>query len=226
MREEIVWLMDELGSREDVRAAIVTGRGKVFSAGADLHERAHLDDEPGEYLRHSRATRESFFALTDCAVPVIAAVNVPAIGAGYATAACADFLILSDDAWIQMPEIERGLLGVAKFLSMHFGRSRARYLLFTGEKIDAPELHRLGVADALVSAISCCREPVTSPCRSQRRARWPYGGASRCSTPWSRCLPETGTPSNSATRTISKSDDARKAREAFLERREPRFTGR
>src|SRR5690606_29030127 len=95
---------------------------------------------------------ESFFAPADCEKPVIAAINGPAIGAGYALAAMSDILIASEDAWIQMPELDRGLLGGVQFLKQHFSRSRSRLLFFTGRKIDAAELHRIGVVDMLVPA--------------------------------------------------------------------------
>src|SRR5258707_10232231 len=82
-REEAICIFDAISDRDDVRVAILTGAGKVFSAGADIKERLDLVHEPGDYVRHNRLAREFFYAVTDCAKPVIAAVNGAAFGAGF-----------------------------------------------------------------------------------------------------------------------------------------------
>ena len=84
-RDEAIDIFDECGDRDDVRVIILTGAGKVFSAGADVKERVGLVSQPGDYTRHNRVTREFFYAIEDCTKPVIAAVNGPAIGAGFAS---------------------------------------------------------------------------------------------------------------------------------------------
>lgn len=151
-REELTWIFDGLSDNTDVRVVILTGAGHVFSAGADIKERSEMSTTDGEYLRHNRITRETFFAITDCRKPVIAALNGPAIGAGYAYAACADLLICAEDAYIQMPEIDVGLAGGAKFLMAHFPRAHARSIFLTGRKVPADELFRLGVVERVVPA--------------------------------------------------------------------------
>ena len=79
-RHECVALFDEMHDREDVRAIILTGAGRAFSAGADLKERPSA--EPGVYPAHNRLVRAAFDAIIECEKPVIAAVNGAAIGAG------------------------------------------------------------------------------------------------------------------------------------------------
>src|SRR5690606_32848837 len=150
-RENLVFAFEWLDASSDVSAVILTGAGHVFSAGADLHERDSIERQPGGFYTHNRITRDTFFVVRDCTKPVIAAINGPAIGAGYALAACCDILIASTEAWIQMPELDRGLAGGAKFLQMHFSRSRSRLLYFTGRKIDAEEMYRLGIIDEVVA---------------------------------------------------------------------------
>lgn len=145
LREEVIWLCDTLSERDDVHVIVLTGSGKVFSAGADIKERVGITTEDGDYIRHNRITREFFYAVTDCAKPVIAAINGPAIGAGYAIAAGCDILIAGESAWIQMPEIDRGLMGGAKFLEKHLPRSVARLLFFTGRRLGADKLLQYGV---------------------------------------------------------------------------------
>src|SRR5436305_14253558 len=70
-REELIRVFDTIGDRDDVRVAILTGAGKIFSAGADLKERAGMVQELGDYVRHNRLVREFFYAITDCSKPVI-----------------------------------------------------------------------------------------------------------------------------------------------------------
>ena len=74
------------------------------------------------------------WAITDCAVPVIGAINGPALGAGLAFAACCDILIASDNATFGTTEINVGLLGASSHLSMLVGRHKAREMFFTGER--------------------------------------------------------------------------------------------
>ena len=92
-REEIISIFDALSDRPDVRAVVLTGEGRTFSAGADLKERPGLSQEIGAYARHNRLVRESFNAVMECEKPVIAAINGAAIGAGCVLALCCDILI-------------------------------------------------------------------------------------------------------------------------------------
>jgi enoyl-CoA hydratase len=148
MREEMIRVFDGLSDREDVRVVVLTAQGKTFCAGADIKERRSMVKEPGDYISHNRITRECFYAISDCSKPVICAVNGPAIGAGFVTMLYCDIMIASEDAWFTMPEIDVGLAGGGKMMMEHLGRSWGRLLYFTGRRISAAELHRLGVISA------------------------------------------------------------------------------
>ncbi|MGZ3352110.1 MAG: enoyl-CoA hydratase-related protein, partial [Xanthobacteraceae bacterium] len=147
-REELITVFDAISDRDDIHVAILTAAGNTFSAGADLKERVDLVHEPGDYARHNRLVREFFYAVTDCAKPVIAAVNGPAIGAGFVLMLACDIMIASDNAYFSMPEINVGLAGGARFLMEHVGRSRTRSMYLTGRRVPAAELYRLGVIEA------------------------------------------------------------------------------
>jgi len=71
-REEIVRIFDVLHDTPEVRAVVLTGEGRAFSAGADLRERPNLSAEPGGYPRHNRLVRQAFDAVMECGKPVIA----------------------------------------------------------------------------------------------------------------------------------------------------------
>ena len=90
------------------------------------------------------------WAITDCAVPVIAAVNAHALGAGLAFVACCDMIIAAEEATFGAPEINVGLLGASSHLSLLVGRHKAREMFFTGERVPAAELHRVGAIRTVV----------------------------------------------------------------------------
>ncbi len=164
-REELLWLLDLISDRDDIHVVVLTGAGRIFSAGADIKERPTISTEVGDYRRHNRLTRDFFYAVTDCVKPVIGAINGAAIGAGYALAAGCDILIAAEGAYIQLPEIDRGLLGGAKFLEQHFPRTVSRLLFYTGRKLGAEAMHRYGMVVDVVpddqlldSALEIARE--------------------------------------------------------------------
>ena len=136
-----------------MRVAIFTASGdRAFIAGVDLK---NLRTEPSNVspthlVDAGLAVRRAMWSITDCAVPVIAAVNGPAIGAGLAFAACCDMIIASDNATFGATEINVGLLGASAHLSSLVGRHKAREMFFTGELVPAAELYRVGSVRAVV----------------------------------------------------------------------------
>jgi enoyl-CoA hydratase len=140
----------------EVRVAIFTAAGeRAFMAGVDLRsvERQVSDPDrlaPTLVTDPPRVARDAMWAITDCAVPVIGAINGPALGAGLAFAACCDMLVAAEGATFGAPEINVGLLGASAHLSMLVGRYKAREMFFTGERVPAAELHRLGAVRSVV----------------------------------------------------------------------------
>ena len=146
---EMAWVMDMLSDRRDVRVVVVTGAGKVFSAGADLKSRPDKS-KPGERWQHNRRARESYHAIRECTKPVIAAINGAALGAGLAVAASCDVLLAAEEASLGLPEIDVGLLGGGKHAQRLFPHSLRRRMMFTGYRVSGAEAYRLGVVEACV----------------------------------------------------------------------------
>ena len=144
---EMAWVFDSLSDRRDVRVAILTGAGKVFSAGADLKSRPDKT-KPGERWQHNRRARESYHAVLECTKPVIAAINGAALGAGLAVAASCDVLFAAEEAVMGLPEIDVGLLGGGKHTQRLFPHSLRRRMMLTGYRVPGPELYRLGIVEA------------------------------------------------------------------------------
>lgn len=145
---EIIEVFESFAQRRDVRAVIFTASGtRAFVGGADL---ASIDDpDPANWparrvVDRGVLARDAMWAIGDCAVPVIGAINGPAIGAGVALAAMCDVLVVADHATFGLTEINVGLLGASSHLSLMVSRHIARELFFTGELISAAELQALG----------------------------------------------------------------------------------
>jgi enoyl-CoA hydratase len=226
MREELIAVFDAISDRDDVRVAILTGAGKNFCAGADLKDRPKTG-EPGEYWRHNRITRETTNAIRECARPVIAAVNGPALGAGLGLMTACDIFLASENAVVGMPEINVGLAGGATTLRALFGRSRMRRMLLTGYRVPAAELYRLGVVECcvprerlMIEAMAIAREIAEKSPLGIKYAK------QSCN------LVELMPPRDAYrfeqgyTVELSKTEDAREAKQAFLEKRKPVFKGR
>jgi enoyl-CoA hydratase len=147
---------EELSRNRDVRVAIFTAAGnRAFIAGADLKARAERDTSKDQHdpiygLDPGRGGREAFFSLYDCSVPVIGAINGPAIGAGLAYVAMCDIIIASENARFATTEINVGLLGAGSFLQRMAGPYKMRKLFYTGEFATAEEMYRLGAVEAVV----------------------------------------------------------------------------
>jgi enoyl-CoA hydratase len=152
---EIIDVFSGFNDDRSVRVAIFTAAGdRAFMAGVDLQSigpRERHGDTPASLVTDpARMARDAMWAITDCAVPVIGAINGPALGAGLAFAACCDILIASDNARFGTTEINVGLLGASAHLSLLVGRHKAREMFFTGEQVPAAELHRLGAVRQVV----------------------------------------------------------------------------
>jgi len=151
LMEALTVAFDQFNDSDEVRAVVLTGAGKIFSAGADLKNRIKTGTEPGRRWARLRRVRETFYAVMECEKPVIAAVNGPALGAGLALAASCDIMIASENANFGLPEIDVGLMGGARHAMSIFGRSLTRRMVLTGYRVPASELYRLGIIEACTS---------------------------------------------------------------------------
>ena len=149
---------DAFASGRDVNVVVLTGAGeRAFCAGVDLHDSVRRYDpeeraatRPADQLDPGRMMREMFWSIYDCAVPVVAAVNGPAIGAGLGMACMADVIVASEQARFGLTEIDVGVLGGAAFAHRLAGTYKARRMFYSGELVPAAELYRLGSVEAVV----------------------------------------------------------------------------
>lgn len=227
MRQEIVRVFDELHDRADVRAVVLTANGKAFCAGADLKERPNIAGEPGAYPRHNRLTRAVFDSVMECGKPVIAAVNGLGIGAGCVLALSADIILVAEEAYLAMTEVDVGLAGGVRHVLRHLGQSDARLMIYTARRFTGPDLLRMGAA-------SLCLPRDALLAEAQKIGREIAGKvplavqAAKKSFQVTEYMPlhEGYRFEQSQTVALASTEDTQEAWKAFAEKRKPVFKGR
>ncbi len=226
-QEEMMLVFDTISDRDDVRVAVLTGAGKHFCAGADIKSRAGSERQPGDGWQHSRRAREAFHSIVECKVPVIGAINGSALGAGLAIAASCDILIAAENCALGLPEINVGLLGGGRHAMRLFGHSKARRMMFTGQRLDGRELYRLGVVEACVpadqlmdTAMALAKEIASKSPIAMQLAKHAMNAIEFMN------LRDGYRFEQSMTAELSKYEDSKEAMQAFVEKREPVFKGK
>lgn len=228
---EIAEIFTSFADRRDVRVAIFTAAGdRAFMAGVDLKS---IDAASPEEVPSSRlvdpggVARSAMWAITDCAVPVIAAVNGPAIGAGLAFAACCDIILAAEGATFGTTEINVGLLGASAHLSRLVGPHKAREMFFTGELVPAAELFRLGAVRVVVprgELLAAAHELATTlAAKSPIALRMAKDAMNRVE---GLPLKEAYRTEQDYTNRLVHLEDSTEARQAFFEKRAPEWRWR
>jgi 2-(1,2-epoxy-1,2-dihydrophenyl)acetyl-CoA isomerase len=142
-----------------VRCVVLTGAGRAFSAGGDLKamkDRRDLFAGSGAEIRdrYRRVVHRIVRSLYGLEVPLVTAVNGPAMGLGCDVAGLGDVKIASDRAVFGIPFLKLGIVpgdGGAWLMPRHIGYARAAELLFTGRSIDAETAERWGLVNRVVA---------------------------------------------------------------------------
>ncbi|MEQ8716782.1 MAG: enoyl-CoA hydratase/isomerase family protein [Acidimicrobiales bacterium] len=144
--------LTEAEADSSVRTVVITGDGdRAFSAGGDIHGYLALETV-GDRRDFILDCMRTFQAVEQCSKPVIAAVNGIAFGGGLELSLACDVIIASDQARFGVPEARIGLapgFGVYRLLD-HLGAGWARYLVYTGEHLDAARAERIGLVQEVV----------------------------------------------------------------------------
>jgi len=139
------------GENPKVRAVVLTGAGeKAFVGGAPLETLGSLD--PRSAREFITLIHEACAAMRECAVPVVARINGWCLGAGLEIAACCDLRLAAGHAVFGMPEVRLGIPSVveAAMLPRLVGTGRARWLVMTGETVDAQRALSWGLVEEVI----------------------------------------------------------------------------
>ncbi|HTQ19896.1 enoyl-CoA hydratase/isomerase family protein [Mycobacterium sp.] len=153
------------------RAAVLTGRGKAFSAGGDFSYLAELAEDADLRAKTIRDGREIVLGMARCRIPVIAAVNGPAVGLGCSLVALSDIVYIAKDAFLADPHVQVGLVaadGGPLTWPLHISLLLAKEYALTGTRIRAERAVELGLAnhvadDPVAEAIECAKKIMELP---------------------------------------------------------------
>ena len=143
----------QIAADPDARAAVLTGAGKAFCAGGDLSWFGAVRDDPELRTAVMRQAKEVVHELVRFPLPLVAAINGPAVGLGCSLAVLCDIVLMADDAYLADPHVGVGLVcgdGGAVTWPLFMSLLKAKEYLFTGERIPAETAERLGLANRVV----------------------------------------------------------------------------
>ncbi len=231
MRDEIAEGLEGLGADDGVRAVIVTGAGRAFCAGADVGYMATLLEEGAHEEAEAlvEAGRRVVHAVQEMPKPVIAALNGPAAGGGANLALACDLRIASERASIGQTFNRIGLhpdWGGTFTVPRLVGPARAAELFFLAEMIPAAEAERIGLVNRVVPHEDLMETARGWAERLAAKPPLPILLAKRAiQASLSSTLDEMLEYELDAQRRCFHSADALEGVRAFLEKREPRFSG-
>lgn len=212
----------------EVRAVVLTGAGRGFCVGQDLNE---FREAAGDIATRLRTTyNENVLALRELEKPVIAGVNGAAAGAGMSLACACDLRIASDSASFVPAFIGIGLVpdtGGTWFVTQLLGYARAFEWLTSGRKLSAADAHAWGLVNEVVPADELSNRVAEVAGRYAAAPTRGIGMTKRLLDRASRSrLEEQLEWEAQLQAAAAASEDFREGVAAFLEKREPRFTGR
>lgn len=229
--EEFGLVADELASRSDVRAVLLSARGRFFSVGGDLSMFTRDLDRSAEAVRRGTAGLHRGIArLRRLDAPLVACVHAPASGGAVAVISNCDFVYAARSAKLGAAYIHVGFtcdLGATVGLASRMGVNRAMRFLMLGETLTAEAAQKAGLVDEVFDDDAIAAE---SEALAQRLAQGPTQAYGQLRQLFSRVFAN-GFESQiedeaQVLARIASSQDAREGLTAFAEKRKPRFKGR
>lgn len=147
-------LFRALAEDSEARVAILTGAGRAFSAGGDMKHFVKTLDDADFAAAVQENARRTIHGFIDVPIPLIAAVNGPAVGWGATLATLCDIVLMSDKAFIAEPHINIGLVvgdGISVAWPLYMSLLRAKELIFTGDRITPQQAVEFGLANRVVA---------------------------------------------------------------------------
>lgn len=152
MISELNGVFISLRDEKDLRALVITGEGKSFCAGADIHWMRKMKDYSyEENLKDALELAELMYNIHTFPRPVIGRINGAAIGGGTGLVAACDIVIAAESAKFSFSEVKIGLVPacISPYVVMRVGLSRSNRLFLTGERFDAKRAMEYGLVDEI-----------------------------------------------------------------------------
>lgn len=164
-------LWPKLNEDRDARVAVLTGSGKAFSAGGDFAYLAELSQDADLRAKTIAHGRDIVLGMARCRIPVVAAVNGPAVGLGCSLVSLSDIVYIAETAYLADPHVQVGLVaadGGPLTWPLHTSLLFAKEYALTGARIPAERARELGlanhvVADPLAEALACAKRILELP---------------------------------------------------------------
>jgi enoyl-CoA hydratase len=226
---ELTRLFPTLQREDEARAVILTGRGKAFSAGGDFAWFPTLDDLAKlEHLR--RDAKQMIWDLLDVSIPIVAAINGPAVGLGASLALLCDVILMADTATVADPHVRVGIVagdGGAAIWPLAIGPARAKQYLMTGDPVSAAEAERIGLVNAVVPAAELQDRALAFAQRLADGAPLAIQYTKQAVNKLVKDALNIAFDTSTALEIVTfRSEDHREALAALAEKRRPRFAGR
>ena len=229
LHDELTRLFADLKREDEARAILLTGSGRAFSAGGDFGWFPKLDNlERLEHLR--RDAKQMIWDLLDVPLPIVAAINGPAIGLGASLALLCDTIFMAESAHLADPHVLVGIVagdGGAAIWPLAVGPARAKQYLMTGDPVPALEAERLGLVNRVVPDDALESEAFAFATRLAQGAPLAIQYTKQAVNKVVKEALNTAFDTSTALEIVTfQSDDHREALAAIREKRRPVFEGR
>ena len=229
LHEELTALFRGLRRERAARAVLLTGSGRAFCAGGDFGWFPELRGlERLEPLRSD--AKQLIWDLLDVEVPIVAALNGPAVGLGASIALLCDVIFMADTASIADPHVRVGIVagdGGVAIWPLVLGPARAKELLLTGDPVDAARAERWGLVNHVVAAPQLLAEARAFAERLAAGAPLALRYTKLAVNKWIKDVANVAFDTSTALEIVTfQSEDHREALAAIREKRRPEFKGR
>lgn len=228
MVNELLFALDDAESDDDVRVLVLTGAGKAFSAGADLKNMARGDEEPAS-LPPRGDYADLLLRLVRFTKPTIARVPGVAVGGGLGLVAACHFAIAAESATLGTPEVKRGLwpMMIMAVLSRVVPRRALLRMMLLGETLSARDAMEIGLLSKVVDDDALDAEVEARASTLSLRSPTAIRHGLRAFAAQELVSLDLALPAlKAALVDLLGTEDAREGLAAFIEKREPSWTGR
>ncbi len=227
--KEVRAVIKDVDRNVEIRSLVITGEGdRSFVSGADISQMCDCD--PAEILEFSKQGHKTLNMLQRLPKPVLAAVNGYALGGGMELALACDMIFASDRAKFGQPEVKLGIIpgfGGTQRLARLVGPNLAKEFIFSGAIIDAERAKEMGLVNEIVPHESLYTHVIECASRMNKVGALAIAEAKKViNDGLDRTLDEGNDLEMSTFSGLFGTQDQKEGMRAFLEKREPDFTGK